>query len=391
MLTEEEIEEKVCHIPPKDVRTLRCELIRRIESITQSLVLSLSRGEKPKITYDDGRESGWTNTSNSISTSNSFTQNADNQISTSSERRLKTIRFSGNQGRQRLAIIMRIFQHVHTNLIANLVKTDDDFYHTRRAFFYSLKNEHIKRFVKKQDRVLRAINEVAMILQCGPWDIGFISTSKGLVAGDLTLHLGESRVIQYDQQTCQAVPDVVDSVTRIATRANFVLVIEKDSVFQRLLREHCAGFNKCILITGKGYPDIPTRMLVHLLSVRAHLPVYALVDANPHGLEIMCVYRFGTLNNWGYREQLLCPHMRWLGVHQNDLSRLDITKIKLTPRDQKKIKDMKTRSYIVDCGLSIHLDAMRFGKAEIESVNKPIKRFLSEVYIPLKVRRKEYF
>lgn len=124
--------------------------------------------------------------------------------------------------------------------------------------------------------------------------IGFISTSKGLVAGDLFLRFGTTKFIQYEQQSCQAVPDLVDNVTQIRTRANFVLVIEKDSIFQRLLRENCAGLNKCILITGKGYPDIPTRMLVHLLSTRVQLPVYALVDANPHGFEIMCVYRYKT-------------------------------------------------------------------------------------------------
>lgn len=83
--------------------------------------------------------------------------------------------------------------------------------------------------------------------------------------------------------------------------------------------------------------------------------------------------------------------MRWLGVHQNDLIRLGITKIKLTPRDRRKIEAMKNRSYVVGTDLMAQLDLMKLGKAEIESVNKPIKRFISEVYIPLKIRKKEYF
>jgi meiotic recombination protein SPO11 len=87
------------------------------------------------------------------------------------------------------------------------------------------------------------------------------------------------------------VPDVIANITGIRTCATYVLVVEKDSVFQQLLREECPSFNNCILVTGKGYPDIPTRMFVHLLSEKVQIPIYALVDANPHGFEIMCVYR----------------------------------------------------------------------------------------------------
>ncbi|XP_011501627.1 PREDICTED: meiotic recombination protein SPO11-1 [Ceratosolen solmsi marchali] len=186
---------------------------------------------------------------------------------------------------------MRLMSYVHYNLLQNLNNVDDDFYCTKRAFFYSLKNEFIKRFVVKQGKVDWAINEISMLLECGPWELGFISTSKGLVAGDLSVYFGEEKVIHYEQRNYHAVPDVIANVTQVRTCAAYVLVVEKDSVFQKLLREECPSFNNCILVTGKGYPDIPTRMFVRMLSEKVQLPIYALVDANPHGFEIMCVYR----------------------------------------------------------------------------------------------------
>ena len=106
--------------------------------------------------------------------------------------------------------------------------------------------------------------------------------------------------------------------------------------------------------------------------------------------QILPVHRFGTLNNMGYREQLLSPKMRWLGVHQNDLIRLGIPTIRLSPKELKKIEDLQNRSY-VNADFSKHLRLMRRGKAEIESVNKPIENFLTEIFIPTKIRNKEYY
>lgn len=45
---------------------------------------------------------------------------------------------------------------------------------------------------------------------------------------------------------------------------------------------------------GKGYPDINTRLFVKQVSRKLNIPILALVDANPYGIEIMCVYRFGS-------------------------------------------------------------------------------------------------
>lgn len=48
------------------------------------------------------------------------------------------------------------------------------------------------------------------------------------------------------------------------------------------------------IFQGKGFPDINTRLFVKQLSCKLNIPMLALVDANPFGIEIMCVYRFGS-------------------------------------------------------------------------------------------------
>ncbi|CAB0034538.1 unnamed protein product [Trichogramma brassicae] len=256
-----------------------CFLVKRIEDLARELVTNIAKQKIPSFEYDDGRNSGWSSCSSGYHSTG--------------DARERRIRFNGNAGRQKFALLLHILNDAHRNLVNYLDKTDDAFYRTKRALFYMMKNEPIKRFVKKQAKVEWGIKNVTLLLDCSPWEIGYISTSKGLIAGDLTLHLkNPDRVIQFEQQTCRAVPDVVANISHIRTTAEFVLVVEKDSVFQKLKSEDCPKYNNCILVTGKGYPDIPTRMFVSLLSSKLKLPVYALVDANPYGFEIMCVYRY---------------------------------------------------------------------------------------------------
>jgi hypothetical protein len=52
---------------------------------------------------------------------------------------------------------------------------------------------------------------------------------------------------------------------------------------------------RCWSLPGQGFPDVATRLLVRLLWKSLGVPVLILMDADPHGIEIMCVYRFGSL------------------------------------------------------------------------------------------------
>ena len=118
-----------------------------------------------------------------------------------------------------------------------------------------------------------------------------LPTSKGLVAGELTLALSDNRVIDCTVPGGALIPHIASNLISVRTTAKMLLIVEKDAVFQKLLEDDCTSSLGCILITGKGYPDVATRMLVKLLSEKLELPVYIIVDADPFGVDIMCVYR----------------------------------------------------------------------------------------------------
>lgn len=104
----------------------------------------------------------------------------------------------------------------------------------------------------------------------------------------------------------------LDSRPDMVSSAQFVLIVEKDATFQRLLDDDfCAKLSPCIMITvrfprglllfgyidpgsstqfcfscvdqGKGVPDVNSRLMVRKLWDTLHIPIFALVDADPHG------------------------------------------------------------------------------------------------------------
>lgn len=112
------------------------------------------------------------------------------------------------------------------------------------------------------------------------------------MAGELTLALADDRIIDCTVPGGALIPHLASNyVISARSRAKLVLIVEKDAVFQKLLEDDCTSSLNCILVTGKGYPDVATRMLVKLLSEKLELPVYIIVDADPFGVDIMCVYR----------------------------------------------------------------------------------------------------
>lgn len=121
--------------------------------------------------------------------------------------------------------------------------------------------------------------------------VGLLATAKGLVAGNMTITLIDDHVVNCTVPGGALIPQIASNVISVRAKARFVLVVEKDAAFQKLLEENCPRVLNCILVTGKGYPDVATRMLVRLLSEEMGLPVYVLVDADPFGVDIMLIYR----------------------------------------------------------------------------------------------------
>ena len=220
---------------------------------------------------------------------------------------------------------------------------------TKRDIFY----ENFAIF-SNQAEVDRLVAEVVALLQVPRLVLGVVATSKGLVVGDFSYLNTEGIMVDCSLTVGgDSIPQDVPELRDLRTCANFLLVVEKDAVFQRLLEEGVfeAGLPPFIMVTGKGVPDLATRQLVYRLTTQFLLPVVILTDCDPYGFEIALTYKFGSLAMAWAPERLAVPSAIWLGLLPSDLEELGIEKESmrlLSREDRKKIQDLHLRDYIND-------------------------------------------
>ncbi|XP_036608432.1 meiotic recombination protein SPO11 isoform X2 [Trichosurus vulpecula] len=294
----------------------------------------------------------------------------------------KKIKSDSAQSAQRFALILKILSMIYKLVQSNTYATKRDIYYTDIQLFGN------------QSVVDNIINDISCMLKVPRRNLHILSTSKGLIAGNLSyIEEDGTKVNCTYGSTAVAVPSNIQGIRNLATDAKFLLIVEKDATFQRLLDDNfCNRLSPCIIITGKGVPDLNTRLLVKKLWDTFHLPIFTLVDADPHGIEIMCIYKYGSLSMSFEAHNLTVPTIRWLGLLPSDIERLNIprgTLIPLTNRDQMKLDSILKRPYVTcqpfwkkEMEIMAHLKM----KAEIQALTFISSDYLSRVYLPNKLQ-----
>ncbi|TPX57583.1 hypothetical protein PhCBS80983_g03724 [Powellomyces hirtus] len=147
---------------------------------------------------------------------------------------------------------------------------------TKREIFY----RDIALF-KDQRTVDAIVEDLACSFGVPRFCLNILASSKGLIYGDLTMILTNGSSIDCLQACDQGtlIPPS-EQIKVLQTDAKFVLVIEKEATFRTLLAHgFTRAYGPCILITGKGYPDVATRQIVHRLSRIAKGHPVTLADA----------------------------------------------------------------------------------------------------------------
>ncbi|KAL7421510.1 endodeoxyribonuclease [Cryptotrichosporon argae] len=132
-----------------------------------------------------------------------------------------------------------------------------------------------------------------------------------------------------------------------------------------------------VLITGKGYPDLATLQLTRAIAdTFPNARIFGLVDADPHGLDILSVYTNGsraTKYSYDHDGLALGDRIEWLGVKVSELGRLGVRydeMLPLSPRDVgKAMKMLQNVDLPVEWRRELCRMLMVNRKAEIEIVS----------------------
>ncbi|KAN0091017.1 Spo11/DNA topoisomerase VI subunit A [Tylopilus felleus] len=238
-----------------------------------------------------------------------------------------------------IAQLLRVMNCAHEALSENLPLTKRDLFYKDVPLF------------KSQRTVDKLVDDLAATLNLDRAHLNIRATSKGLVCGSgLIIHLLDGQVLLVNDSEGMLIPAGEDIERfEVTSDVRWVLVIEKEAVFQTLCRlqfTRYPGLPGCgLIITGKGYPDIATRQLVRTLSdnLPEEIPIMGLVDGDAYGLDILSVYRYGSQSMRHENEKLAAHRIQWLGVRASELTDLDIhldALIPITKHDEKKAMAM---------------------------------------------------
>ncbi|CAE6427164.1 unnamed protein product [Rhizoctonia solani] len=220
----------------------------------------------------------------------------------------------------------------------------DDVPTTKRDIFYS----DVELF-GKQSVSDALVDDLAATLGLTRGDLGIRAALKGLFCGSaLTLTTSKGEIIRgmdFEETLIPVGEDIVN--VNIDKDLAWALIVEKEAIFQTLCTLGFASVHESIgrgiMITGKGYPDLATRQLVSVFSneLPERIPILCLVDADPHGMEILSVYKFGS--KILAHEDVAAERVQWIGVKRADIERLGIPSfemLKITPTDVRKAENM---------------------------------------------------
>jgi len=284
----------------------------------------------------------------------------------------------------------------------------DDHPTIRDLYYYTLhtiEGTEVETF-NSQDESNAIFQDIEVMTGLLREQMGVVAESRGAMVGNAVLESKGNR-IDCSRFGIGAfnIPSLCDQIRILDVDAEYVLVVEKDAIFQRLNDYEYWRKNKCLLITGKGQADRATRRMVRRLSEDWDLPIYVLTDADPFGWYIYSTYRAGSISLSYESFRLACPSAKFLGMTMTDLERYEIPKdhlIKANDVDIKRAKELLVKDQVTKqprypwfyeskrWRQEIKMFLERRVKAEIEAKSSKGFRFLSDVYLPEKINSKDW-
>ena len=177
--------------------------------------------------------------------------------------------------------------------------------------------------------------------------------------------------------------------------ADFLLVVEKGTQWNRLSEDKFWKKYNCVLLTGNGQPPRGVRRLARRLHEEKKLPVYVLVDNDPWGYYIYSVVKQGSINLAFESERMAIPRAKFIGLSSADPERYKLPRnvgIKLNDKDVSRARELLNYAWfqkrewqqeikrMLSSGLKYELDAL---------ANKDFQ-YLTKTYLPRKLKEEDW-
>jgi DNA topoisomerase-6 subunit A len=229
-------------------------------------------------------------------------------------------------------------------------------------------------------------------------ELHLFAAKRGSVVGPVTLvDAGDTIDLARMGSGGWSVPGIVepDVVQFRKNAAEFVLLVEKEAVWARLNEDKFWKRHKCILVTGQGQPPRGVRRLLYRMVEELKLPLYVFVDNDPWGYYIHSVVKQGSINLAYESARMAIPEARFLGLSSYDPAKYGIApsvSIKLNDQDRARAKEILAYEWFQDRRWQREIKHMlsEGRKWELEALSNKGLSFVTEEYLPRKIRDREW-
>lgn len=178
--------------------------------------------------------------------------------------------------------------------------------------------------------------------------------------------------------------------------AEFVLHVEKDTVWQRFNEDKFWKEYNCILTEGSGQPPRGVRRMLHRLNKEHGLPIICLLDCDPWGHYIYSVIKQGSISLAFESERLAIPEAKFLGIRSKDYEACGLTddvQIELNERDIARARQIAAYPWFEgNKGWQREIKKMLDNgfKMEVESMITKGISFITEEYVPERLAAQDW-
>jgi DNA topoisomerase VI subunit A len=219
---------------------------------------------------------------------------------------------------------------------------------------YSLGEDVDENIFNEQAESNPLIEDLEVTLDLKREDLNLNANRKGLLAGNMKImdnFSNEKQEIDASKmgRSGWAIPSDVDNdIEFFDVKAKYVLIVEKQALWQRLNEDGIWKKENMILMSPEGQASRGTRRLIRKLA-DLKLPVYVLNDADAWGWYIYWTIKTGSINLAYIGSDIATPEARFIGVTITDLEHYDFLNnltMKATEVDLKRAEEMISYPWI---------------------------------------------
>ncbi len=240
------------------------------------------------------------------------------------------------------------------------------------------------------------IEDLELITDNSREQLNVNANKNGSIVGKVTIE-DSGDIIRWNKLGSGgwSIPSNVENIKFKKVDAKYIIYMEKAAVWERLNEDKFWDKQNCILISSQGQTTRGIRRLLQRMYEEFKLPIYVLTDNDPYGFYIYSVIKYGSINLAHASERLAIPGVKFLGITAEDLEKYDLKKhfIKLKETDLARLKQISEYDWFKDNKeWQKEFKAMKQNgaKAEIQALSARGITFISEKYLPEKIKNKDF-